>query len=103
MKTLAIVLAVIIVVLLGLILFWKPVQGPTIAGLDASSTDEGITSYDGTMFVTMPSSTDALVTSPLGIEGEALGDWFSEAVFPIKILDGNGAVLGSGQASAGGD
>lgn len=35
-----------------------------------------------------------VVKSPLTIEGEARGNWFFEASFPVKIVDANGVVLG---------
>lgn len=41
-----------------------------------------------------------LVTSPLTVTGEARGNWYFEAVFPIRLLDGNGAVIASGQGQA---
>jgi hypothetical protein len=41
-----------------------------------------------------------LVSSPLGIVGQARGFWFFEASFPAKILDGNGELLGSGIITA---
>ncbi len=38
------------------------------------------------------------VKSPLSISGQARGNWFFEASFPVKILDANGKVLGQGSA-----
>ena len=49
--------------------------------------------------VTTPSP-NIIVKSPLSISGEARGYWFFEASFPIKVLDGNGTVLGIGIAQA---
>ncbi|MEK7507521.1 MAG: Gmad2 immunoglobulin-like domain-containing protein [Patescibacteria group bacterium] len=40
------------------------------------------------------------VTSPLRVEGEARGNWFFEASFPIRVLDGDGGVIGLGIAEA---
>lgn len=39
--------------------------------------------------VTSPTP-NALVTSPLSITGEARGNWFFEASFPLRLLDANG-------------
>lgn len=36
---------------------------------------------------------DALIKSPLVIRGEAVGNWYFEASFPIRLLDGNGEEL----------
>ncbi len=33
---------------------------------------------------------NSLITSPLLIKGEARGNWYFEASFPVKLLDGNG-------------
>ncbi len=38
--------------------------------------------------------------APLRVEGEALGSWFFEASFPIKLKDGNGTVIAEGLAEA---
>jgi hypothetical protein len=43
------------------------------------------------------------VTSPLKISGKAVGNWYFEASFPVKILDANGNMLGSAPAQAQGD
>lgn len=34
-----------------------------------------------------------IITSPVVIEGEARGNWFFEASFPARLLDGNGVEL----------
>ncbi len=49
--------------------------------------------------ITRPASA-ALVESPLLIKGRARGTWFFEASFPIKLVDGNGNLLGSTIATA---
>ncbi|MEK7630817.1 MAG: Gmad2 immunoglobulin-like domain-containing protein [Patescibacteria group bacterium] len=40
---------------------------------------------------------------PLLVKGEARGNWFFEASFPIVLKDGNGAVLAEGVAQAEGE
>ena len=40
------------------------------------------------------------ITSPVLVRGRARGFWFFEASFPVKVLDKNGEVLGSGIAEA---
>lgn len=47
-----------------------------------------------------PNST---VSSPLEITGEARGNWFFEASFPVKIYDANNNLLGSSPAQAQGE
>ncbi|MFA5050587.1 MAG: GerMN domain-containing protein [Patescibacteria group bacterium] len=43
---------------------------------------------------------DEIISSPLEIEGEARGNWFFEASFPIKLLDSSGAEIAKGIAQA---
>lgn len=40
------------------------------------------------------------IESPAEVSGEARGIWFFEASFPVKVLDGDGVVLGAGVAQA---
>ena len=46
---------------------------------------------------------NAFVSSPFTIIGEARGNWFFEASFPLRILDEDGRELGEGFAEAEGD
>jgi hypothetical protein len=94
MKIFAIILAVIIVVLLGVFLFVQPAKSPTAP----VPTPQVATSVDGTLVVSAPEM-NAVIASPVAIAGSAKG-WYFEAVFPVKILDGDGTVLGNGQARA---
>lgn len=43
------------------------------------------------------------ITSPLTITGEAVGNWYFEASFPIKLVDTDGNILASTIATAQGD
>ena len=52
--------------------------------------------------VTVPKP-NTVVTSPLVIRGEARGNWYFEASFPIELVDGNGVELARGIAQAQGD
>jgi len=49
--------------------------------------------------VTKPGILD-LVENPIQIEGEAKGFWFFEASFPVKLVDVDGKILGTGIAKA---
>lgn len=44
-----------------------------------------------------------VIKSPVKIQGEAKGTWYSEGSFPVSIVSENGAVLGRGIAEANGD
>ena len=39
---------------------------------------------------------NAIISSPLTVQGEAKGTWFFEASFPAKLVDSNGVVLAQG-------
>ena len=46
---------------------------------------------------------NALVKSPLQIEGEARGVWYFEASFPVSLYDASGKLLARGPAQAEGE
>ena len=46
---------------------------------------------------------NAVVSSPLTIKGEARGNWYFEASFPVSIEDANGNLLGQHYATAQGE
>ena len=46
---------------------------------------------------------NVLVQSPLVVTGEARGNWFFEASFPVRIFDSNGKELGVVPAQAKGE
>ncbi len=41
-----------------------------------------------------------VVASPLIIRGQARGNWFFEASFPVELIDSNGKIIASGIATA---
>lgn len=43
---------------------------------------------------------NSLITSPLHVTGEALGTYYFEASFPVKVYDAHGTLLGSVPAQA---
>lgn len=96
LKVIVISFAVIIVVLLGILILVKPVQGPAVPVAGSQPT----ISPDGHVTVTVPLA-NALVASPVIVSGSVTGGgWFFEASFPVKILDSDGTVLGQGPAQA---
>jgi len=103
MKIAAIVLGMIVVVLLAVLIF---VPGPkATTGIPQSGavlSPQPIVSSDGHVQVFSPAENQAIV-SPVAILGTVTGGgWFFEATFPVKVLDGDGTVLGQGMAQAGG-
>src|SRR3989338_9226678 len=66
----------------------------------APITEEPV--YKDLIKVASPRAND-LVTSPLLIKGEARGNWYFEASFPVNLFDENGEIapLGPGWVRAG--
>ncbi len=112
MKKTAIILAVIIIVLLGVLIF-VPAKAPevppagsapaatsTAISTSTATTTPPIVSSDGQVTVTAPRAND-MISSPVTITGSVTGGgWFFEAVFPVTVVDANRIVLGKGQARA---
>ena len=46
---------------------------------------------------------NSFVSSPLTVTGEARGNWYFEASFPLKVLDANGNLIGQSYAQAQGE
>ncbi|TSC94157.1 MAG: hypothetical protein CEN87_610 [Parcubacteria group bacterium Licking1014_1] len=78
---LIIIISVIIIVVLAAVLIWSEEKENGLQG------NEDVRVFS-------PRAGDT-ITSPLLVEGEARGTYFFEAVFPIKITDESGNVLGS--------
>ena len=85
-------MGIVIIILLGIFLFVPSTKGPAIP------TSQSATSADGTLSVSAP-AINAVIASPVAVAGSAKG-WYFEALFPVKILDGDGTVLGNSQAQA---
>jgi hypothetical protein len=99
-KYIAIIFAVIIVILLGILAFVNLPQKGTVATGSVSMEPNYPTSSDGHVKIMnlMPGQT---ITSPETVNGVVTGGgWFFEAVFPVKVMDGDRTVLGLGQAQA---
>jgi hypothetical protein len=94
LKYIAISLGVVIVVLLCALIF---VPAPD---RDTAPKENYVASPDGRVQITDPTADEA-ITSPVVISGSVTGGgWFFEGVFPIQVVDADGTVLGSGQASS---
>jgi len=87
----AVFLLVVIVVVLGISNSFKQ-QGnlasstPTIDGHDLIVVDAPLAGSQ--------------VTSPVHITGQARGNWYFEATFPVVIVDWDGRIIGQGHATA---
>ncbi|MBX4197879.1 Gmad2 immunoglobulin-like domain-containing protein [Candidatus Parcubacteria bacterium] len=77
----------------------SPISSPTPT---ATITPSPATTTTSLVRITSPKPGDR-VQSPLVIKGEARGQWFFEANFPVEIRDANGKILGEWYAEAKGD
>jgi hypothetical protein len=68
---------------------------PASSGKTASSADEIISEIK----ISEPEA-NKIISSPVVIKGEARGNWFFEASFPVKLIGENGEVLAQGTATA---
>ena len=57
-------------------------------------------SYDTSQVVLSEPNPEDTISSPVTVTGQALGSWFFEATFPIKVTDDLNNVLGTGVAKA---
>jgi hypothetical protein len=98
MKNIYIVLLVVVVIVavgIGYCYFTQnnPVE-KTYMGNEAEKMD--------LIKITSPRPNDG-ISSPLTLTGEARGNWFFEASFPVVLTDENGIVVATGIAQAKGD
>jgi len=101
-KILVVVLGVVIIVLLGVIFFYNPANAPQLPpdNVGGAKIVQPIVSADGHLSVTSLQAGN-LIASPFTLVGTVTGGgWFYEATFPVRVLDGDGMVLGSGTAQA---
>jgi hypothetical protein len=111
--------ATILVILLVLLsvggyFFLSGNPGATLPDINTPGTNNSATNTPATNTPNTPNTSNALirvtaptanatVQSPLTITGEARGNWYFEASFPVEILDANGKVLGTHYAQAQGE
>lgn len=69
---------------------------------DTSTTTPSILVYKDLIKVTEPQRGDK-VGNTIEVEGEARGQWYFEASFPIDIVDANNVILAQGFAQAQGE
>jgi hypothetical protein len=58
--------------------------------------------YKDLIKISKPKTGDK-ISSPIAVAGEARGQWYFEASFPIQVLDEDGTILGSGPIQAQGE
>ena len=96
-----VVLAFIIVVLTW-VLFTTPAEAPVVlnpATATSSQSKAESAPLHNRVIVTVPKS-GASVTKDFDVVGEAPGQWYFEASFPIQVRDRDGNVVGRTHANA---
>lgn len=74
----------------------EDIQNPNASGTDATSTAESMITINSPK----ANSTNG---SPITLSGSARGNWFFEAVAPVRITDKSGNTLGQGLITATGE
>ncbi len=77
-----IIIVLILVLFIGIKYFLTEKQ-------NSQEIEEDVISYNDMIKVFQPLN-NKTISSPLNIQGEARGNWFFEASFPIKMIDENG-------------
>ena len=94
---------VVIIVLIGIIIMLLSsgtANAPTQNGTGTVGSEKAGIADLITVDTPLKSST---VSSPLTITGQARGNWYFEASFPIELKDANGATIAQHYAQAQGD
>lgn len=112
-KNIPLVIAIIILlVAVGVVIFILRYVQPTyetpgtvviptqeITNQATDTANENIDDSIETVIILAPQA-NSLVTTPLVIQGQAIGTWFFEAALPLQIMDANNTIIGKGVASA---
>ncbi|MEK7135203.1 MAG: Gmad2 immunoglobulin-like domain-containing protein [Patescibacteria group bacterium] len=99
-----ITLIVIVLTALGLFIYFRLdnkavfTPAPVATSTPVTTTDD----RSDLIRVTFPQA-NVSVRSPLTVTGQARGNWYFEASFPVRVLDANNKLLGTGIAEAQGD
>ena len=108
-KKLIALIAVFIIAMAALatILIWPtnkamaPTTGGTATTTNATTTAQ-LPGISDLISVSSPAA-HAHTTSPLTVAGEARGNWYFEASFPVELLNASGTVIAQAPAQAQGD
>jgi hypothetical protein len=91
MTTRNIVISIVVIAVIGL------------AALFLLRTDSELKPVETNMVRVFTPLSGATISSPLVVRGEARGNWFFEASFPVRLIDADGRELAVAPAQAGGD
>lgn len=103
------IFSIVIIGVLAWLLIATPVQAPTIPNGSTTENGTGTPSPSGTYDPNAPLNQRVFVTSPepgttvgktFQVKGEAPGNWYFEASFPVKVIDPQGNTLANSYGQA---
>lgn len=102
-KTLLIIIAVLILAIIGVIVTIQMSKREPGKGTDIGiEFPIPVTDANQTISVSLQTS-GQVVKSPIIVSGEARGNWYFEASFPVVLVDWDGRIIAEGHAQAEGD
>jgi hypothetical protein len=109
MKNKSLFLIIIVLLIILIILFSKSSEIAKAPAVEEPSATTSLSSVPTTpenglkykdLVKVSNLSAGALIKSPFTLKGEARGNWYFEATFPVKVTDQSGKVLFQGPAHA---
>jgi hypothetical protein len=91
---------ILLLVIIGLIIWLLLGRSNRPAPVNNQVPSEPTVVTSTEMIVVDSPSAGAIITSPVTISGQARGQWYFEASFPVKVVDANGQELASVPAQA---
>lgn len=103
MKKLILLILIVLAVLYFVMRDDEAAPNPVVYTTPSSGTTTPNTPASHPMIKVSSPLPNTSVESPLLISGEARGNWYFEASFPVKVLDASGKQIGVGYATADGE
>ena len=96
-------LVAVLIILIALAGFYAIKINTAIAPIDGEHTASTTTETSSPLVRLTTPRPNAEIITPLIVTGEARGNWYFEASFPVEVQDANGNVVGQGLATAEGE
>src|SRR3989344_3757889 len=86
------IIAIIVILFIVAVFYMMSVRTAVAPSETGNGNGGGVETSSPLVKLTTPRSND-VVKSPLVVKGEARGNWYFEASFPVRLFDGNGKEL----------
>ncbi len=96
-------LAVIALLLLGFFIYLRYGAVPDLAVKNESAAAQITEKGNADIITVSQPLSGSIIKSPLTVRGEARGNWYFEASFPVKLFDENGTQIAAVPAQAQGE